>query len=531
MSATVPTPGGGPAGSPVRNVLTGTVTKYALLAVNIGLGLVLMPFTIRHLGTEDYGLWMLVASLTYYFQLLDLGYGTGIVRHVSDADARGDTTRVNRILSTFVVVHAGLGLLAAVGVAALVTWVIPRFPNLDPGQIQQGQWVLAILGVRIAVGFPMTVFGAATTARQRFALNNGVAIAVALVNGLVTYVVLASGHGLLPLVAATTTVGLASYAAYAWTARVAMPELRIRPSGFSRALVAEVTTFSLYLFVIDIAVQIGFNLDNLVIGAALGTSAVAVYAVALRLAEYQRRLCNQFNGFLFPIVVTLQARGQSEAVRTMLIETTRIALILVTGATVVVVGFGAPLIELWIGPGFGGAVTPLYILAVAGVVLVGQGPLGNVLLGSGHHRLVAFASLGEALANLGLSLILVGPFGMNGVAAGTAIPVLVANLFILLPVACRRAGVPTPVFLWTVGRAPAAGLVPAIAACALVRTAWPPTTLAGVLLEGAAVGALYLTVVALVGVDRDLRTRYLGYARQALRATPLGRGRLSEAVS
>jgi len=76
------------------NLLTGTATKYMLLAVNIVLGIFLMPYTIRHLGANEYGLWMLVASMTSYFQLLDLGYGNGLVRHVADADARGNTALV-----------------------------------------------------------------------------------------------------------------------------------------------------------------------------------------------------------------------------------------------------------------------------------------------------------------------------------------------------------------------------------------------------------------------------------------------------
>ena len=46
------------------NLVTGTFTKYVLLGVNIGLGVFLMPFTVRHLGTSEYGLWMLVASMT-----------------------------------------------------------------------------------------------------------------------------------------------------------------------------------------------------------------------------------------------------------------------------------------------------------------------------------------------------------------------------------------------------------------------------------------------------------------------------------
>jgi O-antigen/teichoic acid export membrane protein len=387
---------------------------------------------------------------------------------------------------------------------------------LSAAQVRTGQIVLAILGLRIAIGFPMTVFGAATTARQRFALNNTVAIVVALVNGLVTYLVLASGFGLIALVSSTTAVGLASYGAYMWTSRQALPELRIRPSLFDRGLVRDVTTFSLYLFVIDVAVQIGFNLDNVVVGAALGTSAVAVYAVILRLADYQRQMASQFNGFVFPIAVRLGAGGKTTALESMMLEGTRIALILVTGVTVCAIGFAGPLVTRWMGPGFEGGIVPFYILAVTGVVLVGLGPLGNILLGIGRHKLVAGVAIGEALANLALSVVLVRRFGMLGVAVGTAVPVLIANLFVLLPAACRQFGMTTATFVRRVAGAPASGVIPAVAACVLFRSALPPASILAIVAEGAAVGAIYIAAVGLFGIDRSLRTRYLDYARHLL---------------
>ena len=506
----------GPVDSPVSNLVAGTATKYALLGVNLAIGIVLMPFTVRHLGPSQYGLWMLVASLTSYFQLLDLGYGNGLVRHIADADARGDIPRINRLLSTFTVVYAGLGLLAAVGIAGLILIAIPRFPHLSDAEVYRGQLVLGILGIRMAIGFPMTVFGAATTARQRFALNNTVAIGVALANGAVTYAVLASGFGLVALVASTTAVGLASYGAYVWTARRAFAELRIRLASFDRRLVRDVTAFSLYLFVIDVAVQIGFNLDNVVVGAALGTSAVAVYAVTLRLADYQRQLACQFNGLLFPIAVRLGAGGRADALESLLVDGTRIALILITGVTICAIGFADPLLLHWMGPGFEAGVVPFYVLAVAGIVLVAQGPLGNILLGTGNHRLVAGVSLGEAVANLALSVVLVGRFGMLGVAVGTAVPVVAANLFILLPAACRQFQMTTSAFLRRVLVAPAAGVLPATLMCVLLRSRFPPSSIAAILLEGAFVGAVYLASVVAFGFDRDVRARYFDYARSLL---------------
>ncbi len=503
------------------DLFAGTVTRYLLLAVNIGVGVFLMPFTVHHLGTAEYGLWMLAASLTTYFQLLDLGYGNGLVRHVAEADAGGDVARVNQLLSTFVVVYGVLGIAACAGIAALVVWVVPRFPHLTPAQIAEARFVLAVIGVRVAAGFPMTVFGAATTARQRFALNNLVAICATLLNGAVTFALIEAGFHVRAIVAGSTAVALAGYGGYMWTAKRAFPELRLRPSSFSRDLVRDVTAFSLYLFVIDIAIQIGFNLDNVVIGAALGTSAVAIYAVTLRLGEYQRQISNQFNTLMFPVVARYGALATGEAramLRAMLVDGTRLALILVCGVTVCLMGFASPLITRWMGPGFEASVMPLQVLAVAGIVLVGQGPLGNILLGTGRHRLVAFVSLGEAVANLILSLILVRSYGLLGVAIGTAVPVVVANLFVLAPAACRQVGVGITSFARAVAIAPLVGALVAVPAGVALRGWWPPQSVAGILGEGAGVGLLYLLVVWTIGFDHGVRTRYRTYGRDMVTA-------------
>lgn len=503
-----------------RSLLTGTATKYVLLAVNIGLGLFLMPFTVSHLGQSEYGLWMLVASMTYYFQLMDLGYGSGIVRHLAEADARHDIDRVNQIASTFFFVYAGIGVAALAGIGLLILFVVPHFPNLPHDSIRQAQQLLAIMGIRIAVGFPMTVFGAVTTARQRFALNNTVAIGVALANAATTYFVLKAGHGLVPLVASTTAIALVSYVFYAWTARRALPALRLRRRAYTGSLVREVTTFSIYFFLIDIAVQLGFNLDNIVVGAAMGTAAVAIYAVTLRLTEYQRLFCSQINGLLFPVFVRLTSGGQRDALRRTTIESTRISLMLVVGVTVCLVGFARPLMTAWMGPAFSATVLPLWILAIAGIVLVAQGPLGSVLLGTGRHRLVAFTSLAEALINVGLSVVLVRRFGLLGVAIGTALPVVVLNATVLLPAACRRIEVGVWAFLRHVGTGPLIAAIPASLLCVALRMFAPPTSLPAVIAEGALVGGLYVLAFATVGVDRDIRALYVAYARRSLATAP-----------
>jgi O-antigen/teichoic acid export membrane protein len=221
---------------------------------------------------------------------------------------------------------------------------------------------------------------------------------------------------------------------------------------------------------------------------------------------------------MFPIVVRFNAGDEAQArerLRAMMIDGTRIALTLVFGITVCLMTFAAPLITRWMGPEFEASVLPLQVLAVTGIVLVGQGPLGNILLGTGRHRLVAYVALGEALANLVLSVMLVRRYGILGVAIGTAVPVIAANLFILLPAACRQVQLAVSDFVRTVAVAPAVGAVVAVAVGIAIRGAVPPQSIPGIVFEGAVVGAAYLIAVWLFGFDATVRRRYLAYARHA----------------
>jgi O-antigen/teichoic acid export membrane protein len=499
---------------PLWNLITGTVTRYALLFVNIAIGIFLMPFTMHHLGKAQYGLWMLVTSMTGYLQLLDLGYGNGLVRQVTQADARGDEEGMNAALSTFLFVYLGIGAVAFGAVVILASFALPRFPNLSPEEVRTARLVLLIVGARAAIAFPMSVFGSITTARQRFALTGSIAIVVALVQGAATYLLLRAGYGLVPLVSVTTLFAIASYGAYIAAALLTFPGLRLSPRRFSVAQAREVTSFSLYLFLISLAIQFGYNIDNLIIAAFAGTSAVAVYAIAFRLADYQRQLCNQFNGLLFPVVVRFSAADEVDSLRATLVDGTRIAFGLITGVTLCLVTFADRLVAVWMGPGFSDSLPALYVLAAAGTVLVAAGPLGNLLLARGRHRVVAFSCLGEAVLNLVLSIWLVRRYGIVGAAVGTAVSVTISNVLVQMPAACRLLDMPIGTFLRRISAPALIALAPGVAAAWLLRTTASPSTFVDIVIAGAIVGVVYVAAFIGLGLDRVDRLRYFGRMRR-----------------
>jgi O-antigen/teichoic acid export membrane protein len=355
----------------------------------------------------------------------------------------------------------------------------------------------------------MTVFGAVTNARHGFVLNNSIALAMVVVNAVVTYLVLESGGGLVMLVTATTAASMLGYVAYGWSARHTFPGLSLRIGHFRKALWRDVTTFSIYLFVVDMASQLTFNLDNIVVGAVLGTSAVAVYAVAIRLSEYQRRVCDQFSGMLYTVAVGIGAGGRSEQLRKVLIEGTRLAVVLVVGVTICLVGFSGPLITRWMGAGFNGSVLPFVVLAAAGIVIVGHATQQSILLATGHHRTVAAVWIVEAVANLALSITLVRWLGPVGVAIGTAIPITVGHLAVMSPAAARAVGLSLRLYARAAVLPAVIGAIPAAAACILIRLMFVAPSLHTVAVAAMLVGGIYAAVVFACGLDRDTRRLYL----------------------
>ena len=293
--------------------------------------------------------------------------------------------------------------------------------------------------------------------------------------------------------------------------------LRLSPSAMSRALarLREVTGFSVYASMIDWANKLNYQLDKIVIGAFLGAPPVAVWAVAERIISAAQRLTNQLNGVLMPVIVDSDARNHAGRLQRILLEGTRLSLVMVVPVAASLILLAEPLIRAWVGPKMLGSVPVLQILSVAVAIRVGNATGTTLLKGAGQHRMLAFVNLGTGVANLGLSIALIGQFGLVGVAIGTLVPIACAACFILYPAACRRAGVP-------LRHALAEAVFPALWPAVVVGAALAVTsrisagTLLAVAMQVAGGWVVYMALFFFVAIRRRDRELYLTKARQLM---------------
>ncbi|HJR58575.1 MAG TPA: oligosaccharide flippase family protein [Vicinamibacterales bacterium] len=479
----------GPPDRPLDLVARNVSTRYLAIFVDGAIGLVLLPFNVAHLGPSAYGLWILVTSVTWFFGVLDLGYGGAAVKFIAQYRAWRDRNALNEILSTIGVVFTGTGIVCFL-VTLLLAWRVDALFNIEPEQARTARYVLLIVGGYLSVRFAFAIFGAVVYGFQRYYLNNAVSIGISLAVAAVNVGVLSAGNGLVALVAATTAVRLLSLGLFTWNAYRVFPGLHVRPSLFRRTRLKEVTGFSVYMLVLDWSAKLNYSSDTLVIGAMLDTTAVAVWKVGQSLAQLTQQLTSQLNDALFPSVVDSDAAQRHDRLQMILVQGTKLSLALAAPLCVGLIMLAEPLIHGWVGTQFSASILPTQIMLTVVLVRISTASANLILRGAGQHRLLASTNATVAVVNILLSIALIRPFGLLGVAVGTLIPVTASAAFVLYPAACRRVDLP-------IGRPLVEAIWPAMwPAVIMIGALWlgrqlPPAGLLSVAAHLAAGGLVY----------------------------------------
>jgi O-antigen/teichoic acid export membrane protein len=499
----------------VRNISS----RYLIIVISAGVSLLLVPFNLQYLGTAAYGLWMLTASITTYFSVLELGYGSATVKYVAEYRARGDSRALNEIASTTFFLFSALGL-ACYGLAIGIAMAMPGLFELEAGQARTGQIILLIIAVNVALHFVFAVFGGVVNGFERNYRNAVPAIVSSLVAAGANVAVLLLGYGLVELVAVTTAIRIAPYWWYRRNAYLAFPELRISPACVRRDRLRELTGFSAYLAIIDWSARLTYTSALVIVGALLSTTAVAIYSIGAKLTDAMVHVTSQLHTLLFPVMVNKTVQGTTDDQRRLLVRAARFQLAVAIALAGTTAAVADVLIPAWVErgapvDGLAQSIPVLQVLAVVVVLRTWMAIPTTLLKATGHHREVARMSAVSAVASVLLSLWLVQTVGLIGAALGTAVPAAVLAMAIIFPRACQA----TRLGVWSGYRQivwPAVWpIVPVVIGLTLTRHLVPPHLM--LVLGHLGLGALvYFALFVGVGLDRKER-RWMWSAVAAVR--------------
>jgi O-antigen/teichoic acid export membrane protein len=217
------------------------------------------------------------------------------------------------------------------------------------------------------------------------------------------------------------------------------PGVRMGLADFEWKIVRKIASFSVFVLLLNVGARLSFETDSLVIGAFMDVSRIPFYTVANTLVVYLMDFIIAIAAVVMPMATKLQTEGKSAQLRDIFLKWSKIAMSLTLMAGLFLIFFGPRFLALWIGPSFeepSGQVLQVLMLSSL-VFLPVRGVAQPILMGIGKLGLPTVGFLVAGVLNLALSVALVRPLGLFGVALGSAIPNALFAVFILV-VACRE---------------------------------------------------------------------------------------------
>jgi O-antigen/teichoic acid export membrane protein len=415
-------------------------SSWFALGINVSVGVFLTPFILHRLGDVAYGIWVLIFSITGYYGLFDLGIRSSIVRYASKFTATDSKEELAKLINTSLFTYGGIGILSLLITMILFLYVDNIFKV--PAELHAtARWLLLMVGVSVACGFPLGVFGGFLDGLQRFDVNNWTSVASNLVRAGLIVAALDHRRGLLTIALITVVLPLIT------SLMRGVIAFRIHPVAFGlqyvdRATFRMMASYSGVTLIIMIAGRLKFKTDTIVIGTMLSAAAITYFNIAGRMVDYAGEIVIALAQNFLPMASRSEAKGSMDNLRKVFVTGNRLCAFTIFPVSAVLLILGKSIIEVWVGHKYIATSYPvLVILIIPSTLMWAQSASGRVLFGISKHRTWAFVTLAEGISNLILSILLVHPYGIIGDAMGTAIPLTCSMVFFMPGHLCKQLGI------------------------------------------------------------------------------------------
>jgi O-antigen/teichoic acid export membrane protein len=455
------------------DILKNVGSSWVSLGVNIILGLFLSPFILHRLGDDAFGIWSLIFAITGYYGIFDLGIRSSVIRYVSKLTAVEDREGLARFFNTSLATYTVIGL-----VATLVTLVGSRFVGslvhkIPAGFLPTAHWLFLMVGLSVALGFPLGIFAGILEGLERFYLLNVTNVVALLLRAVLTIVALSRGYGLLTVGLITVLLPLLSALARAVIVFRILP-IPIGWKYIDRSVFSEMANYSGVTFVIQVAYKLRFKTDVVIIGKFLGSAAITQFSIGGRLVDYASEVVSGLAQVFLPMSSQSDAKGDVARLRKIFVAGNRACALVILPIAAILIILGKSVIEAWVGRKYvAGSYPIMLVLLIPTTLILMQNATPRIIYGMAKHRTLAWVTSIEALANLILSIVLVQRIGVIGDAIGTAVPLSFTALYFTPRYLSRLLGVRVWAFLREAYVLPLALCTPLVAAL-LAMHRWFP---------------------------------------------------------
>lgn len=416
----------------IKQIKIGAIFSYLLIILNTVFALFISPYLLIKLGEGNYGVYKTIASFSATLLVLDLGIGTTVMRYTAKFRAEKKHEKIGNF--------AAMGLLEAfvmILVLFLVSIIFYMFiGNIYGKSFNLNEIVLAKNLFLITIGTMVctiidNVLNGVIMGSNQLVFANGFKLLMLMLRILLIYIILIFWQSAVALVLISFFISFLSIVGnYIYI--VKKLKIKIKIIKWEKNIFKESLGYTFLMFIQTLAVQANGNIDNIVIGAVIGSSAVAIYSFGIQMFNMYESLATSFSNLMLPEISKKIAEGASNTdLQLIVTKVGRLQFVLLGGALVGFICIGKDFIDLWLGENF----IDVYYLSIIMMIPVTFTLIENVCLSilraKNLMKFRTFSLIITACFNAVFTIIGVVLFDYYAAALGTALSIVLGSIILM----------------------------------------------------------------------------------------------------
>lgn len=266
----------------IKNSMATALMKVAVLLCS----LVMVPITLNYLNAENYGIWMAMTSILYWFAFFDVGLGNGMRNYLSEAISRQDYIKARSYFSTAIFLLAIIAVL--IGILSLIIIFQLDLNHIFNTHIMSNKSLAYIMVVAISfslIQFVAKNVGMVYIAMQRYAINDFIVFIGQLISTIIVYIITKTTEShLIYIVMAITSIPALVFILASIPLLKQHPQLKPSIKSIDFASAKKIIGKGLGFFIIQItSCLVIFGSANILISHYCGPEQVTVYNISYKL--------------------------------------------------------------------------------------------------------------------------------------------------------------------------------------------------------------------------------------------------------
>ena len=415
-----------------NEVKIGAMLSYLLIFVNSFYGLVIAPYVLGTIGNSEYGVYKTIASMTASVSVLEFGLGGTLQRYLAKFRAQKDEKSSYNFSAMCMLQALVLALIMGVVGAVLFFMLEPMYgATFSAAELHRAKQIFIVLILYVMLHLLENVFFGIITGYNRFIFSNGMKLLALVMKICLYFVILPIFKNSLAIVCISLLIEFVSIAVEYLYIRKRLHH-RIVLYKWDGAVFKESFIYTGLLFIQSIIIQFNGNIDNIVIGAVIGTASVTVYSFAIQMFNMYETCATSISSVVLPSVTKKIYDGASaQELEAYIVKFGRAQWAILGAALGGFICFGREFFALWLGAGF----EDCYYLSLILMIPVTFPLIVNVCLAILKAKnLLMFRTIAlaySAVLNMLLTLIGTRIWGYWAAAAGTAIATVIGSIISL----------------------------------------------------------------------------------------------------